>query len=601
VKKVIWFILLIIVFITLSAASIISLNMTEEMDEPVDVGKLLSDSGLNEMLVSEEVEKAVSPEIEDLPLVDNEALYQYDDPTSVVTMYITVRKGPSSDKTDHTWEEVNDTTKYFFNTPEDIEVPKAEIIFQIGDEKGLTPGELGFDAVVPNGTIQIRGNTTSLASLKSFKIVLRDSTGGWRGQYTIPLNKHVYDATRIKNKLCFDLAKEIPHLISYRTQFVNLYVKDETSDPPSEAFVDYGLFTHIEQPNKDYLRNHQLDPNAHFYKAEYFEFFRYPDEIRMVDDPEYDLSVFETKLEVKGNEDHSKLINMLDDINDYAIPIEETFEKYFDPDNYFSWMAFNILVGNVDTTSQNFFLYSPQNSERWYLILWDYDGALSRFSSDIYNKNPHKFWEKGIQTYSGVVLHRRVLMVEKYREMLDEKIDELMAIITSEKIENKLAMYREVTESFLQRMPDLYYFDNQRYAFEYRTIPREIQNNYQLYMQSLLEPLPFFLGTPENTRDGYKFNWDESYDFQAEDITYLLQVSRDYDFTQIIAEEPVINLTEMTIRISLPEGAYFWRVIATNESGYQQYPFDYYRDPDNVFHTGMRQFYITSEGGVLQR
>ena len=82
------------------------------------------------------------------------------------------------------------------------------------------------------------------------------------------------------------------------------------------------------------------------------------------------------RLEVKGSQNHTKLINMLEAINDPLMPIEQTFERYFDADNYFNWMAFNILVGHTDTTSQNFYLYSPQNSEKWYFLPWDYDASL---------------------------------------------------------------------------------------------------------------------------------------------------------------------------------------------------------------------------------
>ena len=600
-KKVIWFFLLVIVFLTLSAASIISLNTTEEIEGPFDVDELLSDSGLDEIMASEMAEKAAHPNINALPLVDNQALYQFDEPTSVVEMYITVRRGPVSDNTNHSWAEVNDATKFLFNTAEDVEVPKAEIIFQIGDENGPRPGEVGFGEVVPNATIQVRGNSTSMRSQKSFKIVLRDDTGGWRGQFTIPINKHNFDDTRVRNKLCFDIVKELPHLVSYRTQFVRLYVKDETSNPASQAFEDYGLFTHVEQPNKDFLRNHQLDPNGHFYKAEYFEFKRYPEEIRLADDPLYDLNAFETKLEVKGNEDHRKLISLLEKINNYTIPITETFDEHFDLDNYFSWMAFNILMGNLDTTSQDYFLYSPQNSERWYFLMWDYDAVLDRQAQSMFSKNPYQYWQKGIQNYSGVVLHRRVLMVEKYREMLGEKITELMAILTPEKINHMLTVYREVTEPYLLRMPDLYYYDEEQYEFQYQEMAGEIENNFDLYRRSLEEPLPFFLGIPENTSAGVKFNWEESYDFDGEEITYLVQISRDYNFSEMIVERSVENFTEIAIEEELPEGAYFWRVVATNESGFVQYPFDYYRDPDNVIHEGMRQYYITKEGKVIQR
>ena len=35
------------------------------------------------------------------------------------------------------------------------------------------------------------------------------------------------------------------------------------------------------------------------------------------------------------------------------------------------WMAFQILMGNVDTQNRNVYLYSPLNSDIWYFIAWD--------------------------------------------------------------------------------------------------------------------------------------------------------------------------------------------------------------------------------------
>src|SRR5258707_232926 len=45
-------------------------------------------------------------EIDSQPFHDNPNLYQSDDPGSVVTMYVTVRKGNSSDHTDFTWSQI---------------------------------------------------------------------------------------------------------------------------------------------------------------------------------------------------------------------------------------------------------------------------------------------------------------------------------------------------------------------------------------------------------------------------------------------------------------------------------------------------------------
>src|SRR5258705_888806 len=116
------------------------------------------------------IEKALN--LDDLSLRDNPNVHQYDDPGSVVTMYVTARKGNVSDNSDYTWNEVDSFTKWFYTNNKVVTVGKADAILQVGDENGPLPGEVGYGEVVPNATIQIRGASTSLASQKSFKIEL---------------------------------------------------------------------------------------------------------------------------------------------------------------------------------------------------------------------------------------------------------------------------------------------------------------------------------------------------------------------------------------------------------------------------------------------
>lgn len=596
-NKVLNITLVVLASIFLLAVSAQSLYVEEEQAH-------LQDLDLPARVVDEQdsfAEKETLAEINDLPLKDNPDIYLSDDPDSIVTMYLTIREGNASDNTDHTWQEVNRESKSIFDPDLPGDIAKAEAILQVGDENGPIPGELGYGEIVPNATVQIRGNTTSRMPQKSYKIELRDRAGEWRGQTTIALNKHIFEPTRVRNKLCYDLIKQIPNMVSLRTQFVHLYVKDETSDPPAETFVDYGLFTQIEQPNRRFLRNHLLDMDAQFYKANFFEFFRYPEKIRLADDPLYDEAAFSTVLEIKGNRDHSKLIQMLEDVNNLLIPIEQTFEKYFDADNYFTWMAFNLLVGNIDTQSQNFYLYSPQNSHKWYFFPWDYDGALMRLELEIVEGIPYEFWERGIGNYWGVVLHRRVLQVEEYRQMLNVRIDELMNFLTPDRIGSMLESYRAVTEEYVLRMPDFIYLHATPTQYDqiFTVIPSEVQTNYQIYLDSLELPMPFYLGTPKLVGDELQFNWEESYDFDAQDITYRFMVSRDWDFQEIIVDATTTNITLSTIDVLEP-GVYFWRVIATNQDGKVQYPFDYYMDAEGYQHSGMKILYITEDGRVLE-
>ena len=572
--------------------SLLSLSSQKDIDKKLNIATLVATPG------GGVVKKAV-PSIDDLPLKDNPALYENDIPDSIVYLYVTVRKGDSANNTDHTWQEVNDYVKWAGITPLYNSVGKAEVIVQFGDEKGPLPGEVGYGETLPNATIQIRGNSTTVKPQKSYKIELRSRAGKWRGQSTINLNKQFRDITRARNKLSFDLIKGLPNMATLRTQYVRLFVKDETTNPPEETFVDYGLYTQVEQPNQAYLRNHLLDEDGQLYKATFFEFFRYPNEIRMATDPLYDEQAFSRILEIKGNQDHSKLIQMLEDVNNTGIPIEQTFEKYFDSENYFTWMAFNILVGNVDTQSQNFFLYSPRNGNKWYFLPWDYDGDLTRQFQDKYF--PYDKFEFGIANYWGVPLHNRVLKVARYRHMLDAKMTEMVKYLSPDRINGMLAQYRKVTDLYTIQMPDVYYLrgSTSDYEQEYKGMVDEVQINYDLYLESLQSPMPFFLDPPEVVEDSLAFSWGEAYDFDAEDITYLFEVATDWEFRNIVYSQSLINQHSVRIKMLVP-GTYFWRVTATNKSGKTMYPFDVYVDAENIPHSGMKYLYITPEGKVME-
>jgi spore coat protein H len=393
--------------------------------------------------------------------------------------------------------------------------------------------------------------------------------------------------------------KQLPNMVSLRTQYVRLFVRDETTDPPKIAFVDYGLYTQVEQVNRAYLRNHYLDPDGQLYKATFFEFFRYPDQIRLADDPLYDELAFSRILEIKGNKDHTKLIQMLDDVNNTSIPIEQTFEKHFNKENYFTWMAFNILMGNLDTQSQNFMLYSPRNGSKWYFLPWDYDGDLGRQWQDQFF--PYDKFEYGVANYWGVPLHNRVLKVARYREMLDRKVNELMKFLTPDRLNGMLNSYRKVTDVFALQMPDLYYLRGgvANYERTYETLPDEIRINYDLYRESLESPMPYFLDTPKASGTKLVFNWGESYDFNAQNITYQLQVAKDWKFEEVIFTQKLMDQHSTEIDMLAP-GTYFWMVTSTNENGKTQYPFNVYIDADGQPHSGMKYLFITSDGKVLE-
>ena len=541
-------------------------------------------------------EKAEKEEINEMHLRDKDSLYENADDTSVVTMYLTVSKGNSSENTYHTWKEINSYSVYDY---EDMGVERYQVagLLQVGDENGPTEGEVGYGERVPNATVQIRGQTSSQNAQKNYKIELKKNKGTWRGQRTINLNKHMTEGMRFRNKLAYDLIRGIPQMVGLRTQFVHLYVKDNTEEPGGK-FEDYGIYTQVEQLNKTALKSHGLDSNGQLYKINSFEFYRYEDIIKKEDDAGYDKTAVEKMLEIKGDSDHTKLIDMLTDLNDYSIGIEDVLKEHFDEENIVYWMAFQILMGNVDTQNRNVYLYSPLNSDIWYFIAWDNDGCLMRPEYELRNFSDQNSWEKGISNYWGNILFQRCLKSDAFREKLDQVIEELRRYLSEERLEEMVEQYAGVVQPYVEKMPDQLNepLTPEEYEQVKAGLPKEVEQNYEMYRESLEKPMPFYIGRPVTENGKLKINWDASYDFDAEDITYSVEIARDYQFTQVIYKEEQTLIPEILVDIPDP-GQYFVRIRATNESGKTQDAFDYYVTNTGKQY-GMICFYINEDHTV---
>lgn len=360
-------------------------------------------------MTTKKVDKQAATNISNVHLRDKKSLYDKDH-TKVPTMYLTVRRGDATENQNHSWSEVN---QYSVGDYQKMGVKRYQVagLLQVGNEDGPVSGELGYDQDVPNASVQIRGESSSKNAQKNYKIKIKKNKSEWNGQRTINLNKHQTEALRFRNKLSYDLMEEIPQLMGARTSFVHLYVKDETSDNPSGKFEDYGLYTQVEQINKNYLKDHGLDENANLYKPNFFEFFHYEDTIVKEEDPKFDKDKFEKLLEIKGSHDHTKLIDFLTKLNDPSVKVETIMDKYVDSENIQYWMAFQMLLGNDDTQTRNMYLYSPQNSTKWYIIPWDNDSILMKNERRLVSKdsNQANSWEVGVSNYWGNQLFQRLL------------------------------------------------------------------------------------------------------------------------------------------------------------------------------------------------
>lgn len=535
---------------------------------------------------------------DDIHIRDKKLLYENQDNTEIVTMYLTVSYGNSAENTDHTWEEINTYSAYDY---EEMGVDRYQIagLLQVGDENGLVAGELGYGQSAPNCTVQIRGQSSSRNAQKNYKISIKDNKGDWRGQTTIALNKHQGDGLRFRNKLGFDLLSGIDQLLSLRTTFVRLYVKDTTAGADAK-FEDYGIYTHVEQLNKTALENHGLDKRGHLYKVNFCEFYRYEDVIVLKDDPAYDLAAFEKILEVKGDDDHTKLIDMLDKVNDYSIPIETILEENFDIENIAYWMAFQLLVGNVDTQSRNFYLYSPLNSERFYILAWDLDGMFKRSEYAVTGRNDYAEWENGVSNYWGNVLFQRCLKSESFRASLDAAVEDLYETLLDGRLEKYVETYSELLKPLVYEGRDALYMPitQAQYDSVASALSDEVRSNYENYKISYKKPMPFHIGSPTLEDGMISLVWNVAYSFDVDSITYTFELATDYSFTDPIVKETELSLPYVEFN-TLPTGQYFIRVTARDEAGDTQVAFDYYVTESGKIY-GTKCFYVDANGQIVE-
>lgn len=523
------------------------------------------------------------PLIEDKRVYDGESL-------ELKHIYITIFDQNTVPDNDISFYELNESYKEYSNLDSG---PDLNILFQTGTAEG--PKDNGFLSAgsdAPNAMIQLRGRSSRLEPQKSYKIRLKDNGGLWFGQNVINLNKHADDRTRVRNKLAFDYFKIIPNLTSLRTDFVQLHVKDLTNPSSDGEFENYGLYTHVEQLNERALAARGLNPDGHLYKAENFEFYRYPEQLKLTDDPTYDKTVFESILKINGSEQHSELLTMLDDVNDLSKSFDEVFSKYFNEENYLTWLAVNIMFGNYDTMSTNYYLYSPLNSDKWYFIPWDFDKALGR---DLEMTSSLPDWQLGIQRYWGAVLHRRYLRDPQNIDKLSVKIEELSAIVNQEATKEMIDRYYPIVKPIVLSNPDLSYLKIEANQFDesYKILETVTNRNIEQFYKSIEAPMPIFLNYErKNGKD--TFAWDVSHDLQGDTLTYHFQLSSDSTFQTIIFD--VKDAKKFSLDIDpLPPGRYYWRVLVEDGKGHVQIPFDYYRDNEKRVHWGIQEIIVPKE------
>jgi len=428
------------------------------------------------------------------------------------------------------------------------------------------------DGSMSNAELRLRGGGSRQAAQKSFRIKLDSKDQLWRNERHLQLNKHPFESTRIRNKLAFDAMSTIPHLPSFRTQFVNLWIDDGTGP------TDYGLYTHVERPNNRYLENHGLDPDGNLYKAERFTFDASNLQEIAVDSDGAPLNKdnFEAALSIEEGKDHRPLVEMMTALHDPNIPFEDVLDKYFNRNNLLAWISANILFRQTDASSRNYLLYNPSDSIKFYFLPWDYDSAMGVWfepPNSFDNNALHERLHYGYAAGNGNEIMSNFYKLPGMHETIMATVETIRQnYVTDTFMTEQATLLTELVQPFETMPPDNIYNPefNADAGFLLANSPAE---NAEALNTRFSIPMPSTLLAPVLENDQWKFSWKPAFDVTGNTITYDIQIARSIFFG---TDEVIVNQTNIENSSNivvhnvpaalLPTGEYFVRLVARTEN-----------------------------------
>ena len=452
-----------------------------------------------------------------------------------------------------------------------IELNPAELsmLNQVVDKSEPGVGPFVTTVLLDDGqshqsTIEVRGGSSRLSPQKSFKIRLPEPV--FQNQSVLNLNKSPFDFSRIRNHVAFNLMRSVPHNISLRTQLVHLTVNDE----------DYGLFTHVEQVNERSLRQHGLDSRGHLWKPVDFSFFN----TNNIDSEESIKQSF-------GN-NAAELRDVVAKLNDETIPLDTIVDTHFNRSNLFHWLAMYYLFDNRDSTSQNYYLYSPPNaSERFYLLPWDFDGAFDW-------NNQHGLLasssSKTVGNWWKVPLFKRLIASESFLVEFQAALSSVYTSLNSGDVGQHVdELYSKASPVIFSSPADANSFAIQGHdhAQDILAIKNTLSDRFVLFQTQLETPMPFW-GSAATSNNRLEISWSPApFDLQNDPLTMRVLFSTGdcennietcFDNSNIVktlsfaAERG--DATRTFNQLALPGRSYFIRFVVFDDKGNSQIEFD---------------------------
>ncbi len=226
-----------------------------------------------------------------------------------------------------------------------------------------------------NVGFRLRGNTSRYSKKKSFKISFNEYVSGrkYQGVKKINLNGQHNDPTLIREKLFYDIWKN-SGMVERRTSFVRVYI--------NKAF--YGLYTNLEEMDKDWLQRVYGEKSGNLYKCTYPADLVY----KGTDQQTYKniasgSSTGGRAYDLQTNEEADDYTDLVEFITALNQPVDAAFAAMIaqkvNVDGLLKAFALDVASGNWDDyiyNKNNYYLYHNNGTGKFEFIAYDADNTF---------------------------------------------------------------------------------------------------------------------------------------------------------------------------------------------------------------------------------
>ena len=228
---------------------------------------------------------------------------------------------------------------------------------------------------VQNVGLRLRGNTSLTSAKKSFKVSFNAFVSGqkYQSEKKINFNGAHNDPTMIREKLFYDVWNRAG-MPERKTAFAMLFINGEYM----------GLYTAIEEFDKDWLDDTYGENDGNFYKCTYPASLEYINANQQTykdiasssasGGRAYDLQTNQTA------DDYTDLVTLMSKLNQPVTGLfEDSIRKYINVEGYMKALAIDVVTGNWDNyayNKNNYFLYHNIATNKFEFITYDTDNTF---------------------------------------------------------------------------------------------------------------------------------------------------------------------------------------------------------------------------------